>query len=56
MRLNFTKNVLLLAIPLLGLLACGHDAKRDNPLDPELTPPVKLEVSLNDTTGIATLT
>ena len=48
MRLNFTKNVLL--------LACGHDAKRDNPLAPELTPPVKLEVSLNDTTGIATLT
>ena len=44
---------------LVGLLllgACGHDAKRTNPLDPELTPPVALELALNDTAGAATLT
>ena len=39
---------------LLPVLACSHD-KRDNPLDPALTPPVDLQVSLNDTTGKATL-
>lgn len=43
-----------LAVPLL--LACCHDAARDNPLDPSLTPPVELAVALNDTAGTATLT
>ena len=38
------------------LLACGHDSKRDNPLDPALTPAVELEVSLDDSAGAATLT
>ena len=33
--------------------ACGHDSKRNNPLDPILTPAVELEVALDDT---ATLT
>ncbi len=28
----------------LGLLACDHDARRENPLDPALTPPVILQV------------
>jgi len=37
-------------------LACGHDAPRDNPLDPQLTPPVELRVALDDTAGTATLT
>jgi len=41
---------------LLWLAACGHDAKRTNPLDPQLTPSVELEVALDDTTGTATLT
>jgi hypothetical protein len=35
-----TKSIYLLAgIFLLG--ACSHDAKRSNPLDPQLTPPVR---------------
>ncbi len=51
---SYTKSICLLAVLLLG--ACGHDAKRDNPLDPALTPPVELEVALNDTLGTATLT
>ena len=50
-------------LPLLGLLvwltaliACSHDSKRDNPLDPELTPAVELQVALDDSAGTATLT
>lgn len=43
-----------LAGPLL--LAWSHDAPRDNPLDPQLTPPVQLQVALDDTAGTATLT
>ncbi len=42
-------------VPLL-LLACSHDTKRTNPLDPELTPPVELQVALDDSVGTATLT
>ena len=41
---------------LLLALACSHDAPRDNPLDPQLTPPVELQVALEDTAGTATLT
>jgi hypothetical protein len=41
---------------LLTLAACSHDSKRDNPLDPQLTPPVELQVSVEDTTGTASLT
>ena len=41
--------------PLLLALACAHDAPRDNPLDPQLTPVVDLQVNLKDTTGAATL-
>ncbi len=40
---------------LILLAGCGHDAKRENPLDPQLTPPVTLTASLNDTTGAVTL-
>ena len=40
---------------LLGLAAC-HDAPRTNPFDPALTPPVELQVALDDTAGTATLT
>ena len=44
-----------LAGPLLLALSCSHDAPRDNPLDPQLTPPVELQVALDDTAGTATL-
>ena len=37
------------------LCRCGHDATRENPLDPQLTPP-QLEVALADTAGTVTLT
>ncbi|MBI2506177.1 MAG: fibronectin type III domain-containing protein, partial [Candidatus Latescibacteria bacterium] len=37
------------------LLSC-HDAPRNNPFDPALTPPVELQVALDDTAGTATLT
>ena len=50
------KSALLAGLPLLGLLACSHDSARDNPLDPERTPPVELQVALDDTAGTATLT
>ena len=42
--------------PLLLALACSHDAPRDNPLDPQLTPPVELQVALDHTTGAVALT
>ena len=42
--------VLLLLFP-----AC-HDAERSNPFDPHLTPPVTLQVALDDTAGTASLT
>ena len=41
---------------LLLALACSHDSPRDNPLDPTLTPPVELQVTLDDTAGTVTLT
>ena len=44
---------ILAGILLLG--ACSHDTKRTNPLDPVLTPPVELEVAVDDTAGSATL-
>lgn len=37
------------------LVACGHDAGRDNPVDPELTPAVGLVAALDDTSGAVTL-
>ena len=40
---------------LLLLVAC-NDTRRNNPLDPELTPAVELAVALDDTTGTAALT
>ena len=40
---------------LLPLLACSHDSQRDNPLDPELTPAVELQVAVDDTAGAASL-
>ncbi len=44
-------------IVLLALLAAwSHDARRENPLDPELTPGVELTVTVNDTAGTAALT
>ncbi len=41
---------------LLALLASCHDAQRENPFDPNLTPASQLQVALNDTLGTATLT
>ena len=50
-----SKSICLLGgLFLLG--ACGHDAKRTNPLDPQLTPPVELQIALDDTAGTVTLT
>ena len=43
------------AAGLLLLLSC-HDAPRTNPFDPALTPPVELQVALDDTAGTAILT
>ena len=34
--------------PLFLVLCCSHDAPRDNPLDPHLTPPVELQVAVDD--------
>ena len=42
-------------IALLALLGCSHDAKRENPLDPELTPAVTLAVAMDDSTGTVRL-
>ena len=39
----------------LGFLACSHDAKRENPFDPALTPAVELAAALDDTSGTVTL-
>ena len=46
------------ALPLLAaaaLLACSHDAPRENPLDPELTPAVELTAALDDSAGTVIL-
>jgi hypothetical protein len=37
------------------LAGCSHDAKRENPLDPELTPPVSLEGRLDVSQGTVEL-
>jgi len=43
-------------VGLLGvLLVSCHDAPRENPFDPVLTPGVELQVTLDDTAGIATV-
>ena len=42
-------------IALLALLGCSHDAKRENPLDPELTPAVTLTAVTDDSTGTVQL-
>lgn len=44
-----------LAIALLLLAACAHDAPRENPLDPVLTPGVVLTASLQDSAGVVRL-
>ena len=41
---------------LLLLFPACHDAERSNPFDPQLTPPVTLQVALDDTAGTAALT
>ena len=41
---------------LLLALACSHESPRDNPMDPQLTPPVQLQVTLDDTAGTAAMT
>jgi hypothetical protein len=42
-------------IALLALLGCSHDAKRENPLDPELTPAVTLTAVMDSTSGVVSL-
>lgn len=51
-RIPISRKVLALVVALTG---CGHDATRENPLDPELTPAVALSVGLDDSSGTATL-
>lgn len=47
----------LYAIVLLfGLTACSHDASRENPLDPGLTPPTSVELRLSETRFAVDLT
>ena len=55
-RTHCVSSLWWLLAPLLLALACSHDAPRDNPLDPTLTPPVELQVALDDTAGMARLT
>lgn len=45
----------LTAALLAALAACSHDVPRDNPVDPDLTPPVELEAVLDDSSGAAAL-
>jgi len=45
----------LIALLSLLLATCSHDAKRENLLDPELTPAVTLAVAVDDTAGTVTL-
>ena len=45
----------LVVVPLFALFACGHGSERDNPLDPELTPAVELQIALDDSAGTTTL-
>ncbi|MBT6146769.1 MAG: fibronectin type III domain-containing protein, partial [Gemmatimonadetes bacterium] len=40
----------------LMLTACSHDARRENLLDPDLTPPVVLQAELSHSTGAVRLT
>ena len=42
-------------IALLALVGCSHDAKRENPLDPELTPAVGLVAAVDDSAGTVAL-
>ena len=55
-RIRSFSSLWWLAGPPLLALSCSHDAPRDNPLDPTLTPPVELQAALDDTAGTATLT
>lgn len=41
----------VLFLILLGVAACSHDTDRANPVDPQLTAPVQLQASLDDSTG-----
>lgn len=45
------RQALLLAL----VAACSHDAPRENPLDPELTPAVELTAALDDSAGTVAL-
>jgi hypothetical protein len=45
-----------LPVVFLLVLGCSHEARRENPFDPTLTPAVQLAVALDDTAGTATLT
>ena len=54
--MNFFRAISPLLSAVLVLVSCGHDAKRDNPLDPALTPPVELSVAVDDTARTVSLT
>lgn len=40
---------------LLLLVGCGHDSARENPLDGKLTPPVSIQVTVDDSAASATV-
>lgn len=46
----------LISLLLLAFYTSGHDSSRDNPLNPALTPAVELQVEVDDSAGVATLT
>ncbi len=49
-----SKRALVWAMTSLALVAC-HNTQRDNPLDPQLTAAVELQVALDDTSATAML-
>ena len=51
-----TQSLLLIGCLAGLLLSACHDAPRENPLDPALTPAVDLQVTLDESAGTATLT
>ena len=50
-----TTRIIAVLAPLTLLVACGHDASRENPLDPELTPAVGLVAVVDDSAGVVLL-
>jgi hypothetical protein len=54
-RTKVTRAGMILVLA-MALTSCAHDSDRANPLDPDLTPPVELVTTVDDTTGSIALT